>query len=59
MTDQLALDLVDKELVTDQLVLTVSYDIENLKDPDIKRCIRVKFLQTAMAGRLQNMPMAQ
>ena len=37
MTDQLALDLVDKELVTDQLVLTVSYDIENLKDPDIKK----------------------
>ena len=31
MADQLALDLVDKELVTDQLVLTVGYDIENLK----------------------------
>ena len=33
MTDQLALDLVDKRLVTDQLVLTVGYDIENLTDP--------------------------
>ena len=31
MADQLALDLVDKSLVTDQLVLTVGYDIENLK----------------------------
>lgn len=32
MTDALVLDLVDKGLVTDQLVLTVGYDIENLKD---------------------------
>ena len=31
MADQLALDLVDKKLVTDQLVLTAGYDIENLK----------------------------
>ena len=31
MADQLALDLVDKKLVTDQLELTVGYDIENLK----------------------------
>ena len=30
MADQLALDLVDKGLVTDQLVLTVGYDIANL-----------------------------
>ncbi len=34
MADQLALDLVEKNLVTDQLVLTVGYDIENLNDPD-------------------------
>lgn len=32
MTDLLALDLVDKGLVTDQLVLTLGYDIENLTD---------------------------
>lgn len=32
MADQLALELVDKCLVTDQLVLTVGYDIENLAD---------------------------
>lgn len=30
MTDLLVLDLVDKGLVTDQMVLTVGYDIENL-----------------------------
>ena len=33
MTDMLALDLVDKNLVTDQIVLTIGYDIENLTDP--------------------------
>lgn len=33
MADGVALDLVDKRLVTDQLVLTVGYDIENLTDP--------------------------
>jgi DNA polymerase V len=33
MTDQLALDLVERRLVTDQIVLTVGYDIDNLKDP--------------------------
>jgi len=32
MADMLALDLFDKELVTDQIVLTVGYDIENLDD---------------------------
>ena len=33
MTDLLVLDLVDKELATDQIVLTIGYDIENLTDP--------------------------
>ena len=33
MADQLALDLVEKGLVTDQIVLTVGYDRENLTDP--------------------------
>lgn len=33
MTELLVLDLVDKQLVTDQMVLTVGYDIENLSDP--------------------------
>lgn len=34
MADLLALDLVDKGLVTDQIVLTVGYDIENLNTAD-------------------------
>lgn len=37
MTDLLVLDLVDKGLVTDQIVLTVGYDIENLNNPEIKK----------------------
>ena len=37
MTDQMVLDLVDKKLVTDQIVLTVSYDIENLNNPDRRK----------------------
>ena len=36
MADQLALELVDKELVTDQVVLTVGYDIGNLRNPSIR-----------------------
>ena len=34
MADMLTLDLVDKGLVTDQIVVTVGYDIENLTDPE-------------------------
>ena len=37
MTDSLILDLVEKGLVTDQLVITVGYDIENLTDPDRRK----------------------
>lgn len=36
MTELLALDLVDRELVTDQMTLTVCYDIESLTDPAIR-----------------------
>ena len=32
MTEQLVLELVEKELLTDQMVLTIGYDIENLTD---------------------------
>lgn len=42
--DLLVTNLVDKGLVTDQLVLTVGYDIENLTDLKIGNAI--------MAGRL-------
>ena len=37
MTDLLVLDLVEKRLVTDQLVLTIGYDIENLSNPEIRK----------------------
>ena len=40
MADNLALDLVDKGLVTNQLVLTVGYDIENLTNPQRSRNYR-------------------
>lgn len=36
MTDLLVLDLVEKKLVTDQMSLTIGYDIENLTDATIK-----------------------
>lgn len=34
MTDDLVLDMVDKHLVTDQIVLMIGYDVENLADPE-------------------------
>ena len=37
MADLMILDLVDKALLTDQIVLTVGYDIENLTDPERRR----------------------
>lgn len=37
MADQLVLDLVEKRLVTNQIVMTVGYDIENLTDPEIRK----------------------
>lgn len=40
MADLLALDLVDKHLVTDQIVLTIGYDIENLANPDMRKQYR-------------------
>ena len=36
MTEQLVLDIVDKKLMTNQLVLTVGYDIENLKSQNLE-----------------------
>lgn len=36
MADAIALELVDKRLVTDQLILTISYDSESLKDPAVR-----------------------
>ena len=35
MADNLALDLVNKRLLTEQLVMKIDYDIENLTNPDV------------------------
>lgn len=40
MTDLLVLDLVDKKLYTNQIVLTIGYDIENLKDSRRRKSYR-------------------
>jgi len=37
MTELLVLDLVEKDLVTDHMALTIGYDIENLTDPRIRQ----------------------
>lgn len=37
MAEQLSLDLFKKKLVTNQIVLTVGYDVENLKNPEIRK----------------------
>ena len=36
MAELLSLDMVEKNVVTDQIVMTIIYDIENLTNPDIK-----------------------
>ena len=36
MAENAALDLLDKKMVTDQLVLTVGYDVSSLSDPAVK-----------------------
>ena len=40
MTDLLVLDLVKKDLETDQMVLTIGYDVENLTDPERRKRYR-------------------
>lgn len=37
MTDLMALELVEKRLVTDQMVLTIGYDTQNLSNPKIQK----------------------
>ncbi|MEE1010410.1 MAG: DNA methylase [Acutalibacteraceae bacterium] len=50
MADNLALDLVDKKLVTDQLVLVIGYDIENLTDEN-RRMMYKGEIKTDFYGR--------
>ena len=50
MADLLALDLVDKGLVTNQIVLTIGYDIECLSNPAIKKYLKEEIV-TDFYGR--------
>lgn len=50
MLELLSLDLVEKRLVTNQIVLTIGYDIENLTNPEIARCYKGE-IKTDMYGR--------
>ena len=50
MTDLLVLELVDKGLQTDQMVLTVVYDVENLNDPARRRAYKGE-TETDVYGR--------
>ena len=52
MTDFVALDLVDRGQVTDQLVLTVGYDVSNLTDPAIREQYRGTVTTDAYGRRL-------
>ena len=54
MTELLSLDLVKKNLVTNQIVLEIGYDIDNLTDPEIKG----KY-NGGMEEKFQNMLMEQ
>lgn len=40
MAEQTALELVDKGLVTDQMVLTIGYDRSSLENPEIRKAYR-------------------
>ena len=40
MADQLSMELVRQGLYTDQVVLDVAYDVENLKDPSIRKAYK-------------------
>lgn len=50
MLELLSLDLVEKRLVTNQIVLTIGYDIENLTNPEIAKHYTGE-IKTDMYGR--------
>ena len=56
MADMLALDLLDKGLVTDQIVLTVGYDMDNLKDPERQKQYRGEITTDMYGRKIPNMP---
>lgn len=59
MTDALVLDLVEKQLVTDQIVLDIGYDIENLTNPDLRKKYHGEVKQTDMEDSFRSMPTEQ
>lgn len=54
MADSLVLDLVEKGLVTDQIVVTIGYDIENLTDPERRKNITEILSKTTMGGKYRS-----
>lgn len=50
MLEALSLDLVEKKLVTDQIVLTIGYDIENLTDESRRKAYKGE-IKTDFYGR--------
>ncbi|MBQ3011626.1 MAG: DNA methylase [Oscillospiraceae bacterium] len=52
MAESMAQDLLKKGLVTDQIVLTVGYDIENLTDPSISRSYKGKIKEDAYGRKV-------
>lgn len=52
MADLLALDLVDKGLVTDQIVITIGYDIQNLTDPELSKSYQGEIVQDYYGRKL-------
>lgn len=51
MTEMLVLDLVSQKLLTDQLVINIGYDAENVKNPDIVKAYEGTF-STDYYGRV-------
>ena len=50
MLEALSLDLVEKKLVTDQIVITIGYDIENLRDTNRRNAYKGE-IKTDFYGR--------
>lgn len=50
MIEQLSLDLLEKGLVTQQLVLTIGYDIDNIKNPQLRQYVTGE-IKTDFYGR--------
>ncbi|MGL5258539.1 MAG: DNA methylase [Lachnospiraceae bacterium] len=52
MVDLLVLDLVDKGLVTNQIVMTIGYDIENLSNPEIAKKYKGEIVKDSYGRRI-------